>query len=811
MPNDMQSSQTKPRLIYFQNSYDNGLPEFLLTHKQEHVDCLSVFFDVTVIKHDCDYQEICDTFQPDIALFESGVNLLTCRRPKIANVRASSSIPRVGLLNADAWCETRSGSLSEMDHWGIETIFSISVTAPEHIPEIADRLFVWPNFIDPTVYRDYNEPKLIPVLLSGATAAQYPWRRRVYKLMAAQYPSLVCPHRGYLARSSFGQVLHGERYARTLNASQIAPVCGTVAREVVRKHFEIPACNTCLITERTRHIEEAGFVDMENCIFADESSILDKLEHLFKEPDQLRKITAAGHRLVHSQHTSLQRDQILQWFTLQNTLKPNEKIVQPSPFVPLKVAGRNVHRDSLPVCELGMHLQLVHQGDEQLGSGQVQAAESKYLRSLSYMHKLPEARFKLALCKLYAGHPSDASSRLFELIQYCISEYRALDPDPVEWAYYIISLICLGKMKDAEDCADEFPWLRHPELDRVRRIVQLLKSGQQAVALPAVNRGRVSIHQLPVRSELEWRNEIFAMLRACGQDSILQSLVAAGCDPESTETEELTEALVAHSVDMDVPSVRWARTMADRLQILSWPGVLERKLVRHRIERKLRGIKAGIVASFQHAGRHMLKNKQTDLTSTVLLSAIRDAARDLHIKSALIVGGGFAKSAGTAALEGTLGSDLNAQVYCIDDCNTSALDFNGPTSPWGLLKRFELAKSSPTQKMSAAIESIIEEIRRENNFDSFDLIVLAWPEIAPLLGRSRALSHEINTSRLVILGNPNGEVRGETYADLFESSDHVLLDQNTAGDCFVISRKLPHVQLHTKSASALAPSLGFTD
>ena len=338
----------KPKLIFFQSKYADGLPEFLLTHKQEHVNCLSVFFDVTVIQNDCDYEQMCDLYQPDLALFESGVNLLTCKRPKITNVRGCEIIPKLGLLNADAWCETRSGSLSDMDQWGIETIFSISTTIAEHFPSIASHVFVWPNFVDPTVYRDYNEAKLIPALLSGATAAQYPWRRRVYKLIAEHYPSLSCPHRGYLSRSSASQVLYGAQYARTINASWVAPVCGTVAKEVVRKHFEIPACNTCLITERARNLEEAGFVDMTNCVFADESDILDKLEFLFEHPDRLRAITAAGYSLVHSRHTQQNRDQILQWFNLNKTLQCNEKIVQPGPF---RTANGFQHGCSSPFFE----------------------------------------------------------------------------------------------------------------------------------------------------------------------------------------------------------------------------------------------------------------------------------------------------------------------------------------------------------------------------------------------------------------------------------------------------------------------------
>src|SRR5947209_18865624 len=63
----------KPKLLFFQLRYSSRLPPFLLIHKREHVACLSHFFDVTVIDQDCDFQQVCDQHQPDLALFERGV------------------------------------------------------------------------------------------------------------------------------------------------------------------------------------------------------------------------------------------------------------------------------------------------------------------------------------------------------------------------------------------------------------------------------------------------------------------------------------------------------------------------------------------------------------------------------------------------------------------------------------------------------------------------------------------------------------------------------------------------------------------
>ena len=77
----MKSINMKRNLVFFQCKYDARLPQFVLAHQREHVKCLSQFFNVVVIDHDCDYQQICDRHQPDLTLFESGVEY----RPLPAN------------------------------------------------------------------------------------------------------------------------------------------------------------------------------------------------------------------------------------------------------------------------------------------------------------------------------------------------------------------------------------------------------------------------------------------------------------------------------------------------------------------------------------------------------------------------------------------------------------------------------------------------------------------------------------------------------------------------------------------------------
>ena len=139
---------------------------------------------------------------------------------------------------------------------------------------------------------------------------------------------------------------YDEEYAKLINAASVVPTCGTVAREVVRKHFEIPACNSCLVTERTSALEDAGFVDMKNCVFATESDVLDKLDYLFSNREVLERISNAGRILVHARHTPHQRDQIFQWYELNKRRQPNQRIVQARPFGPLTLVDPHRARET---------------------------------------------------------------------------------------------------------------------------------------------------------------------------------------------------------------------------------------------------------------------------------------------------------------------------------------------------------------------------------------------------------------------------------------------------------------------------------
>jgi hypothetical protein len=512
----------KPKLVFLQWQHQN-LPNFLQAHMQLHVKCLANDFEVQVVNWDCDYQEICDTFEPDLVVFESGYKTSISKRIQVENTSSHNHIPKIGLHNGDPWCDCRIGFMSDMAHWGIDTFFTICTTTGEHSRDINENLYVWANSIDDTIYHDYGQEKVIPILFNGNTSSVYPWRNKIQKIVSKNYPSLSFPHLGYESYSPI--MIHGEQYARTINGSFLVPACGTIAKEIIRKHFEIPACRSCLITEESPSLKAAGFIDMKNCVFADEGNVLDKIDFLFNNRDQLSAITDAGFNLVHEKHTFKNRNEIYQWYILNKTIKPSERIVQISPFELLQVVEKSTGVCSSHVNGEGLHLKLLKQGDEKLQTKQYAEAERFFLECLNYIPWMPEPKLRLAICTLYNGDSKKALNLVLTPIQINFSMYKAYTPEPVEWAYLIRSLLCNGQLSDAIMRANQFVNTKHLELSRIRWVTNFLQT-QITLPLPpdAVKESMHTVHVFPPVTFKTWIVELCIMLTACNQPLFVEAL-----------------------------------------------------------------------------------------------------------------------------------------------------------------------------------------------------------------------------------------------------------------------------------------------
>lgn len=578
------NNKSKPKLLFLRFTQPN-IPSFLQRHLQEHVRCLSQQFDVTVVTDEsCDYKQLCERHEPDIAMFESGSYV---GKRKVTNVTACPSVPKVGFLSCDAYCPTRKKAIADMARWEISAFFGNSVSLPSYTPSIADNFFAWPNFVIPELHRDYNFPKVIPILFTGSQAPNYPWRNRIDRIVSQRYPALHSPHFGFQwqkGKPSAWSFLEGEKYAQLINSAWIAPTCGTISNEVVRKHFEIPACNTCLLTQKTAALEAAGFVDLVNCVFADDGDVLDKLEWLFANPEELQAIITAGKKLVDSRHTIQQRNQVFEWYTLHKKLKPGQRIVQPGTFLPLTIVDensgiKNVHAESNGVDRL-----LLKQGDERLRPGKYAEAEQLYRQCLNYQQPdIPEARFRLILCLLHQGEAKAALASLREQFpSHRLVNEKDIEPDPTEWAWFIIALLCRGKHREATLRAEQFPSLHNEELGRARQVLQTLhgettrsESNLRRVAL------RASVHQ-PLDIDFEaWLNCLQRMLEACGQIETARRLARVhSSSPSPAAMKSTPEVLEARPRSVKHSILKYSFAAGSRLSRFA-DRFTHRKLPRH--------------------------------------------------------------------------------------------------------------------------------------------------------------------------------------------------------------------------------------
>lgn len=738
----MESCTGKPTLLFIRCRYSSLLPRFLLTHIQEQTRCLAQFFRVIVVDGDCDYAQLCDMHNPDLALFESGVNHSTCVRPNIHNAHACPAVPKLGFQHGDGFCNARAGFISDMDHWGIETFFSISTTAAEHMPNLADRLFVWPVFADPELYHDYGERKLIPILFTGNRNQFYPWRTQMLEVLSTHYPTLVCPHPGYETHPQPISAITGERYAQTINASWFVPACGTVAKEVIRKHFEVPASRSCLIAERSRGLDAAGFVDMENCVFADPENVIDKVHYLLANPERLHAIIDAGYNLAHSRHEMAHRSQIYDWFSLRKRLKADECIVQRNPFLPLSIepaGGAAAHY----IRSSGIHLELLRLGDHKLFAGRYSEAQEYYLRCNAHMRWIPEVKLKLALCRLYQGDPRGALLWIDDPVHFTLCVYGAKDPDPIEWAYYCICLLCAGRAGAAARSVTEYSALCHPELDRTRwAISSIVNRAPQPSRSTHSSRQRMSIHQLPQRNIEEWSKQICVMLEACGQIQYARSLAAAlsalstGGGGQQRECLDTVGGVVTPKCERPW---RATRPLLRRMRFRQLQRMVKRRIgsVLHGVERRY---------------RYFLPFQISDARSDKLCKLVHATAGKENIKAALLIGARPGKLSTEAFFHGTETRHDKPAVFCLQDTGWRLLDRKEPRHS-SFAKWYSV--NGRLRRPLRPLGELLEQIRDENRNNSFDLLMVGGAGFGEHVALNDLLKEEFRAASVVILEDLN--------------------------------------------------------
>jgi hypothetical protein len=516
---------------------------------------------------------------------------------------------------------------------------------------------------------------------------------------------------------------------------------------------------------------------MKNCVLVDETDILEKLGYLLEHRDELQAVIDAGYKLVHSRHTMKHRDQVLQWYRLNKNLASNQKIIQTNPFEPLLIVDCNSGRETAHIHSNGGLVSLLREANGLLWQGAYSRAEERYMQCVAYYRYMPEPLLGLTLCKLFQGAPKEAMKVIVEPLKATLAEYKAIDPDPVEWAYFIVVLLCLGKLREAAKRSWEYQWLRHPELDRVRWIMKVLLSRTPMRFTPPIEprQYRLTVHQLPYRDVEEWVDHLVTTLRICGQVELAQD-VAMFTSPESRVANggELPTAGNGSEPFIEEADLRraWSRKSPFVFVRTDACGFFNRRLLYSNTSLRLRQAAKIILRGAVGVLELLVPKRKDDFAK-----AIHKLTREQDVRTALFVGTHPRDVSAQAFLYGTRRSRNSSGLFCISWCSgrygagASSAHVTRRSDTW-----YELPRSG--EEAVGLLDSAIENIKKAIQTDAFDMVVIDSNDCAFQPSRSAVLTRELHMARFAVLVGTNGTYNHDNYGALLRDRGYAVVEHH---------------------------------
>ena len=415
----------------------------------EWVATLALHAEVETIDHDFDLAEVAARVQPDLLLFDS-IHWGRPHRLAIAHADACPEVPRALFLNSDPHDPMRPLTMAMVGAYGIDTIFCMGTEDLAQMNELRwATCFILPKFVDAAVFRDHGGERPIPVtIISGHLfPAFYPWRAQVTEEIQRVIPTLVYPHPGYAKGAHNPFEIRDEAYARMLSRSQFCITDTTRLDYVVRKHVEIPAAGSVLVSPPSQALADYGFVDMENCILgAAGPELYSRIVRVASDPQLYERIRASGHRLVHERYTRAQWTHILDWLACRQALKPGESVQQQGVFgrfaaVPagagaVSVAGLEVHDNPMAERLRAARVALLHDGD-------LIAAANGLRECMGWVGHVAEPWFMMGVIAMAVGNHADAAEWLGQRARVQGGQGAGLGLfDPCEIAWLLLLAYC---------------------------------------------------------------------------------------------------------------------------------------------------------------------------------------------------------------------------------------------------------------------------------------------------------------------------------------------------------------------------------
>ncbi len=521
---------SRPTVLCVRPRLDPRTPPFIFGLMNEWLEALALHCAVSVVEEDFDFLRLCDQVRPDFVLFED----LTPYRPvplRIANGRAHPRLPRVAIAWGDPHDIDRSLLWRVFDEYGVEALFGYGHGHAQHMPELAPHVYSTNLFVDAAVFRDYGLPKIIPISAFGRLQRPgfYAWRNQTVLELQQHIPTFVYSHPGYGSEPSHAFSAVGEHYARLLNQSHFSLADTTRLHWVVRKHLEIPAAGSVLVSPDTPPVGDYGFVDMENCILGSGEALRAKIDAVSRDPSRYEQIRAAGHALVHARFTREAWRTIPDWFECRRACPPGNIVQQVGQFGPFRLAPEGSPRlvgRAIPDNEITSILRAAR--DAILGDAPLEAAEAGLRQAIGWIGHLMEPWLLLGVVALLRGAPDQALHCLARPAAIQEGRHRScglpaeqlVTYDPVELAWMMIAARLSGDEHLLAAIRTASGQTRHVALRRAAWLMNALDGDTAPPPLSLQHRlptDRLSVHWLGQEEFPTWLALIRRALIANGR------------------------------------------------------------------------------------------------------------------------------------------------------------------------------------------------------------------------------------------------------------------------------------------------------
>lgn len=517
-----QKFSEKPKALFIRHKNPRKVSRLQGHDPDEFVKFFSSFFNITVQNEDFDLAELCDKIKPELIVYEALGGDKT-ELIKIINPRANEDVLRIGFMNDDPHDTCRVRTIQFLHDMGVAKVFSITSALGRQSPELFDAVFSMPHLFDPKQFTNFGHKKIIPVSVFGfgTYAPMYNWRNQNLPQLLNEFPTLVYRHPGY------GDVelphrfaVTGQQYGELLNQSYFSLADGTRSAYCVRKHIEIPASFSVLVSPEFDELKQYGFEDMKNCIMGTGKVVLEKMATLSSDSELYEKICRSGFNHVHKNYDYKKNNLVFDWFVAEKNKAPGSTVIQKSDFggfLAIKKGTETeypkIQSENKSEYEDCMMISL----SAILAGQNIELAEQKLLQAVDWCH-YQEPWVLLGLISILSGNYNAALERLMKPYQIRLKRDGQASFDPVEasWIWFVFALA--GDERNSELYLSYVNSLPHVSCRRFKKLLRLMEGEISQLEVCddtefSKNRDIWSIHWVGANiSFAEWRKLMMRMV-----------------------------------------------------------------------------------------------------------------------------------------------------------------------------------------------------------------------------------------------------------------------------------------------------------